>query len=399
MDPESEVIEYYNKLSKAVTNHEEWRTKKTLNLIAAENFASDQARRFLSSDLSNRYTSPDGFYRGTKYSDEVESLAVDIAKKLYRAKFADVRPLSGHTCSIILFLTFLKPGDKVVTCPPKFGGYPGSSELGLGPLLGLKNIYFPYDPAVMNIVPVETRQLLEKESPEMTVFGSSFIPFPYDIKSALPDSYNGLSAYDGSHVLGLIAGREFQQPLEEGCSVLVGSTHKTFFGPQGGIILSNDEGVFSVIKSKIFPGIVDNFHLNRVASLAYAMLELLKFGKAYANQVVRNSKALAVSLDEFGVPVRCSQVGFTKSHQVLLGYDETKSVEVANRLEEFDIITDSGIRLGTSEVTRHGMKEGEMEKIASIMADALNDKMRKKDEIRSRVQSLVSEFNRVEYTF
>ena len=122
---EDSVIENAKTLKRLVKDHENWRTKQTLNLMASENFASPEARHFLSTDLSNRYAARDRFYRGTRYTDEIESLAVDIAKKLYKTKFADVRPISGHTCSLILYLSFLKSGNKVVTCPPKYGGYPG----------------------------------------------------------------------------------------------------------------------------------------------------------------------------------------------------------------------------------------------------------------------------------
>lgn len=376
-------------------DHEKWRTN-TLNLIASENFASPATRNFLSSDLSNRYTARDHFFRGSKFTDEIESFAVDIAKRLFKAKYADVRPISGHTCSLILFLSFLKPGDSVVTCPPKYGGYSGSSELGLGQLLRLNSLYFPYDPEIMNIIPDGTISLLKKEDPQMTVFGSSFIPFPYEIRRSLPSDYRGATVYDGSHVMGLIAGGEFQQPLDEGCSVLMGSTHKSLFGPQGGLILSNDESLFSVIDSKIYPGIVDNIHWNRVAALAHSMLELLRFGRKYARQVVSNSRRLAKALDDLGVPVRCSAIGYTNSHQVLLGYDEKVSARIANMLEGADIITDIGIRLGTSEVTRHGMKAQEMEVIASLISDCVKNKASSAN-LKRRVHRLTKDFQEIEF--
>lgn len=388
---EAYIVEYISKLDRLVKDHENWRTKTTLNLLASENFASSRARSYLSSDLSNRYTARDKFYRGTKYADQIEQLAVELTKKVFRAKYADVRPLSGHTCSLILFMSLLKPGDKVVTCHPKYGGYPGSSGLGLGPLLHLKNLYFPYDSESMNILPARTRQFIANNSPPLIVFGSSFIPFPYEIRSSLPKDYKGVVAYDGSHVMGLIAGGGFQSPLDEGCGILMGSTHKTFFGPQGGLIVSNDEGIFTRLDSKVFPGIVDNIHLNRVASLCYALMELLRFGPEYASQVVRNSQALARSLDELGIRVKCRELGYTKSHQVLLDYDERKSVAIADRLERSDIIVDTGIRLGTSEVTRRGMKETEMENIAQIIADRIGLK-KSDEEIARRVHNLVKEF-------
>jgi glycine hydroxymethyltransferase len=394
---EERVTEYVRKLRKAVSNHEKWRTKTTLNLLASENFASPETRYYLSTDLSNRYSARDHFYRGTKFTDEIESLAVEIAKKLYNCKFADVRPISGHTCSLILYLSLLKPGNKVVTCPIKFGGYPGSSELGLGSLLSLRNLYFPYDPQAMNIIPTETSQMLALERPELTVFGSSFIPFPYEIKRSLPQDYGGVVAYDASHVMGLIAGGEFQQPLKEGCSIMMGSTHKSLFGPQGGLILSNDEQAFSRLDSKVHPGIVDNIHWNRVASLAFAMLELLKFGKKYATQVVNNSKALAKALDDLGVPVKCKAVGFTQSHQVLLGFGQVESPFVADKLQDVDIIADIGIRLGTSEVTRRGMRQNEMEVIAALVADGIRSS-KSKTELRNRVHRLVKEFDGLEFS-
>ncbi|MGI0085324.1 MAG: serine hydroxymethyltransferase, partial [Nitrososphaerales archaeon] len=224
-----------------------------------------------------------------------------------------------------------------------------------------------------------------------------FIPFPYDIKASLPSDYAGFRVYDGSHVMGLIAGGKFQDPLREECSVLMGSTHKSFFGPQGGLILSNDEEVFSKIDSKIYPGVVDNIHWNRVASLSFAMIELLKFGRDYSLQVIKNSKTLARSLDELGVPVKCKSLGFTNSHQVLLGYNEEESPRIANLLQECDIITDIGIRLGTSEVTRRGMKQEEMTKIAHIISDAVGRRVPKKETAR-RVHRLVREFGKVEYS-
>jgi glycine hydroxymethyltransferase len=394
---EDSVISYAREIRKKVREHEKWRNTRTLNLIASENYASRETRSFLSTDLSNRYSARDHFYRGTRFTDEIEELAIELAKKLYRAKFADVRSISGHTCSLIVFMSLLHAGNKIVTCPPKYGGYPGSSELGLGNLLSLKSLYFPYNPEIMNIIPSETNTLLATEKPEMTVFGSSFIPFPYEIKNSLPDGYGGFRVYDGSHVMGLIAGGVFQDPLREGCSLLMGSTHKSFFGPQGGLILSNDETVFSKIDSKVHPGIVDNIHWNRVASLSFALIELLKFGKQYAAQIVRNSQALAKSLSELHVPVRCESIGFTKSHQVLLGYDEKESVNVADFLQDRDIITDIGIRLGTSEITRRGMKEEEMKRIAHIISDAIF-KRDTRDETRRKVHKIVKDFSGLEYT-
>jgi glycine hydroxymethyltransferase len=394
---ESEIVAYFRKLRKIVKDHTEWRTRETLNLIPSENAASEETLSLLSTDFSNRYSSRDQFYRGTKYSDEIETLAKELARKLFRAKFADVRPLSGHLCSMIAFASLLRPGDKVVTCPPAYGGYPGSSEEGLGKIFRLRNLYFPFDPKEFNIIPEKTRRLVNLRKPRLVVFGASYILFPYKIDSSLPDHYEGEVGYDGSHVMGLIAGGAFQQPLSEGCDFLIGSTHKSMFGPQGGIILSNNQDIFQRMEESIYPGIVDNIHWNRVASLAYAEIELLKFGRNYAAQVIRNSKELARSLFDLGIKVKCPHLGFTKSHQALLDYDANTSRRLADIFEKAGIITDVAIRLGTSEVTRRGMKEEEMHRIAWLISDLVNGK-RNSESVRGSVKRLAREFSKLEFS-
>jgi glycine hydroxymethyltransferase len=205
-------------------------------------------------------------------------------------------------------------------------------------------------------------------------------------------------AYDGSHVLGLIAGGEFQDPLREGASMLFGSTHKSFFGPQGGIILADKEHG-EVIRRSIFPAFVDNAHWNRIAALALALAEMKEFGREYARQVVKNAQALARNLSEYGFPVACSSLGFTKSHQVYLDYGSFGGgTKIARKLEKANIITDCGIRLGTSEMTRRGMKQPEMRKIAEFITRVVKDG-EQPAKIKSEVMQFVGEFQEIKYCF
>ena len=268
---------YPERLSKVVRQHQEWRTKECLNLIPSENRGSPQMRSMFLADLGGRYNAPDRFYRGTKYADELLSITEEIARKVFGARYADVRSLSGHTADMAVLLSLTAAGDKILSVHPDNGGYPGITHLGLGSLLKLQNLYFPYDDRSVNIEPKESAQLIRSAGPKVVFFGSSFIPFPHPAKQ-LSNVADGTCVYDGSHVLGLIAGGEFQDPLREGCSLLIGSTHKSFPGPQGGIILSNDEEAFNRVAGKIHPGIVDNIHLDRVAALAVALIEMLQFG-------------------------------------------------------------------------------------------------------------------------
>lgn len=389
--------QYLSRLENAVKQHESWRTGECLNMIASENFSSPQTRGMLVSDFSNRYTAPDKFYRGTRFMDEVQALAEEVARKVYNAKYADVRPISGHSADLALLLTLVGRGDKIVSVGVENGGYPGISHLGLGKILGLKNLYFAFDDKGFNIDAKATKRLLEFEKPKLVIFGSSFIPFPQPVRevSATVDG-EAVCVYDGSHVMGLLAGGEFQDPLREGCSLLLGSTHKSLPGPQGGLILGNNEEIFRRVSSQIHPGIIDNVHWNRVAALAVSLLEMMQFGKQYAQAVVKNSQALGKGLASRGIPVKGAAQGYSKSHQVLLDCDKAKGELYAKRLEDSNIIIDNGGRVGTAEATRMGMGPAEMDEVAELMAVAIQGK-KPSDFTKKKVRSLIKEFKTPRY--
>ena len=383
-----------------VGKHEDWRVKDCLNLIPSENVMSPAVRSLLSSDLGHRYTSTDRFYMGTKFTDEIELFGEKLAKEVFEAETADLRSLSGHIANWIFLSTFAKPNDKVLCVSPDDGGYPGLWKEGLASLLRLRVVGFPFSKERTNIKADEAVQLVLREKPNIIVFGASMILFPHPVReiAEAADEVGALVGYDGSHVLGLIAGKTFQRPLKEGACVLYGSTHKTFFGPQGGIIVANREHGES-LKKHIFPMFVDNAHWNRIAALTLALAEMKAFGKPYAAQVVRNAQTLAKALSDYGFPVRCAEYGFTQSHQVLLDYGGYKQGRVvARRLERVNIIVDCGVRLGTCEATRRGMKESEMEKVAGFMKRCLMDKEEAK-KIKKPVMKFVREFQRLEYCF
>ena len=343
-------------------------------------------------DLGNRYSAPDKFYRGTRFLDEVQALAEDVARKVFNARYADVRPISGHTADMAVLLSLTQRGDAILSVNPQNGGYPGISHLGLGKLLGLKNLFFPFNDELVNIDAKGTRRLMESEKPSVVFFGSSFMPFPQPTREVSRGNDEPTFVYDGSHVMGLIAGGEFQDPLREGCSLLIGSTHKSFPGPQGGIIISNNEDAFSRVTGKLHPGIVDNIHWNRVAALAVTLIEMMQFGKDYAKSVVRNSQALGKNLDERGVKLRGVAQGYSKSHQLLLDYDSKKLEFHSARLEQANIIVDNGGRIGTSEMTRMGYGVVEMEEVAELLTLVILGK-KPANFVKTRVHSLVKRFS------
>jgi glycine hydroxymethyltransferase len=383
-----------------VEKHEEWRGRSCVNLIPSENVMSPQVRRLLSSELAHRYTAPNRFYMGTRFVDEVEAVGEGIARRLFKAEVADLRPLSGHVADWVFLANFTKRGDTLMCTSSEDGGYPGLWERGLPEYLGLRLEPFPFSKEEMNIEVEKAAERMIEVRPNAVIFGASLFLFPHPVEelAKLAKKVGAHVGFDGSHVMGLIAGERFQSPLREGASALFGSTHKTFFGPQGGILLANKE-YGETLKERIYPAFVDNAHWNRIAALALALGEMEKFGKAYAAQVIRNAQALAKALHDSGFPVVGSELGFTMSHQVLLNYGGyKKGREIASNLEKANIIVDCGVRLGTCETTRRGMKEPEMAKIAELIKQAVVDK-RPPSEVKKDVERLAKEFQRVEYCF
>lgn len=389
-----------NEILNLVNKHEEWRGKQCLNLIPSENVMSPAVRGLLASDLAHRYTARDRFYMGTRFTDEIEQYGEKIAKELFKAEIADLRPLSGHIADLTVLANFAERGDTLMCASPENGGYPGMWKEGLAGLFKLQTLPFPFSKHDWNIEVEKAKETLMRVKPKIVIFGGSLILFPHPVKDlAKVARENGaFVGFDGSHVMGLIAGEQFQDPLREGAHALFGSTHKSFFGPQGGIILADKEHG-ELLKEKIYPAFVDNAHWNRIAALTLALAEMKEFGKAYAKQIVRNSQALAEALSDFGFPVTCEHLGFTRSHQVIMDYGNyDKGRAVAERLQRANIIADCVVRIGTCEVTRRGMKEKDMLKIAELLKRTIIDN-ENPDSVKKDVAKLSAEFQKTEYCF
>ncbi|MBN1330185.1 MAG: hypothetical protein JXA54_11990 [Candidatus Heimdallarchaeota archaeon] len=375
--------------------------KEGINLVASENCSSPLVRSMLASDLVNRYSAD--FYGGTTFIQKIITKTESLVRELFDADFTNISPLSGNLCDLTLIYGLTKQNNKIMLVNSgENGGYPLDIDF-----FGRKKITFSYSIKDMNILINENIEAIKKLKPSLVIFGSSFIPFPHPIKEITSEFINQKSitfAYDGSHVLGLIAGKQFQDPLREGCSVLVGSTHKSFPGPQGGLIVTNDmnqNDLFSsILDLNLEKGIrlVDNKHPNRIAALGIATLEMIEFGQAYAQQIVKNSKALAKALYENGVPVKFKHLDYTESHQIILeSINYEHSIEIRDRAAKIGLFFDAGIRLGTSEVTRMGMSELEMKEIADIIARVYFDDI--SSEISRRVKDLARIFSKPMYCF
>lgn len=418
----------YNKIFSKLREHNKW-FENSIPLIASENIPSPAVREAIISDFGNRYAEGwpgERVYAGCTYIDEVEFECMKLARKLYKSKFADVRPISGVVANLVVYSAFTSPGDVMLAPSIPAGGHisHGKREHSgtAGLVHGLEIEFYPFDAQEMTIDVDKSKQKVKdlKKSgrlPKMAMFGGSLFLFPHPVKE-LADFLKGYGMhvnYDAAHVAGLIAGGKFQDPLREGADTMTMSTHKTLFGPQGGLVLGSKDHE-EAIKKATFPGVTSSHHIHHMAAKAVAFAEALEFGRDYASQVIKNAKALAEALNGAGFKVLGESRGFTESHQIavnVLNYSNGGKVEAD--LEKANIIVNrqlipgdikagrnyfhpGGIRLGVSEITRLGMKKSEMREIADYIKQVVIDKKDPK-KISSKIKSLRKGFQKVRYCF
>jgi len=420
--------ESYNKVFTMLKDHNKL-FENSIPLIASENIPSPAVREAIISDFGNRYAEGwpgERVYAGCVYIDKVEFECMRLAKKIFKAEFADVRPISGVVANLVVYSAFTNPGDIMLAPSIPAGGHisHGKKEHSgtAGLVHGLEIEFYPFDAEEMTIDVDKTKKKIQdlkkaKRLPKMAMFGGSLFLFPHPVKelSSFLKSYGMHINYDAAHVAGLIAGGMFQDPLREGTDTVTMSTHKTLFGPQGGMVLSFEKYA-EAIKKATFPGLTSSHHIHHMAAKAITFAEVLEFGKDYARQVIKNAKALAEYLNGFGFKVLGERRGFTKSHQIVfsvLDYSDGGKIEV--ELEKANIIVNrqlipgdiragrnyfhpGGIRLGTSEITRLGMRQADMKDIASFIKQIVIDKKDPK-KILSKIKSFRKDFQKVHYCF
>ena len=413
-----------------------WRQTQTINLIASENTPSEAVRRVQHSDFMGRYAEGhpnkgnqvNRYYQGTRYIDQIERMAHDEIIELFRVKQADVRPISGNAANTALALSVLRGGDTIIANSTDAGGHISHGTVGVfgrriqnrGQVLRLgaaNSVHLQYLPLTEDHYHVDaqkTIELIDQVSPQLVIMGKSLFLFPEPVTevAAFCKTKDIPLLYDGAHVLGLIAGGQFQSPLHEGATWMTGSTHKTFPGPQRGVILGNieepeaEKKYWQAADRGVFPGSSSNHHLNTLPALLVATREMKQYGREYATQIIRNAQALGQSLDELGTPVEARDFGYTRSHMIAVNVAQWDGgVEVAKRLEESDIILNynmlpgdsdprnpSGLRIGVSEMTRFGMKEQAMGEVAQLLHDGIRGK-----NVKEQVNALRARYQEMQY--
>lgn len=421
-------------LAQKIEQNNRWRQEESFNLIPSETTPSLLVKLCEISDPAGRYAEHRTmkgeeiyFYQGTDFIRDVE---VETQKELgqyFGCSDVELRPISGQMANEVVFKGMVRfinrnrpegqPMRKmrlVMNNELTKGGHLSSQPMGAlfnfveeDPKTGKENVLnFP----VSQDNPYKTDlgklgELLEKHRPELIIFGKSMFlyPEPVGFIARVVKSWpeRPVIMYDMAHVLGLYGA--FQEPFREGADVVTGSTHKTFFGPQRGIIAGNFpsgsplRNLWLDVKSRAFPGSTSNHHLGTLLALLMATYEMNAFKEEYQTRVRQNAKAFARALKNNGVPVEGDeQDGFTETHQVLIrvrAYGPAQ--EIARRLEENNIVTNyqalpddetfldaSGIRTGVQEMTRFGMVEKDFDALAGYIADVVIGNKKVKEEVR-----------------
>lgn len=392
-----------------------------LPMIASENIISPMVRRATNSDLHGRYA--EGlpgrrYYQGCDDFDDIESLGIKLAKEVFNANFANIQSTSGTVSNIAALKALAKPGEKITAVSTADGGHISHARMGAVGLRGLDLHTYPWDEDRMEPDVDAACALIRELEPSLALVGQSVFLFPTPLRE-MADAAHEVGArvmYDGAHVLGLIAGGVFQDPLREGADVMTGSSHKTFPGPQGGFLISDsdDEKFQRRLNSAIFPGTNSSYHLHHVAGKVVALAEFAEFGGAYARDIVANAKAFGEALAAEGFDVLAEERGYTASHQILTRHGELDSgagAKAARLLEDAGIITNmnmlpgdtkalhpSGLRLGVQELTRLGMGTDEMQDVARLYARVLL-KGEDASSVKRAVSTLKSEYQTVQYCF
>jgi len=421
-------------INKAVENHN-WRQNQCINLIPSEQSVSPMTKRLCMLDPSGRYAEHKQvkafkeadifFYQGTDFILEVEKLLDEQMRLYLGCTEVESRLVSGQMANTAVFsalVDFINRADR--KSEQRRIRYAMNNHIIKGGHLSAQPMGALRDfvardpktekPAVVNfpVLPenhykidvAACEEIIERYKPELIILGKSVVlhPEPVAEMRALTEQYcpDAIIMYDMAHVLGLV-GPYFQQPFKEGADIVTGSTHKTFFGPQRGIIGANyarlDLGYqfFEAIQRRAFPGSVSNHHLGTLLGLLMAAYEMNHFKDKYQKAVIDNAKTFAVALHDCGLDVAGDQeVSYTQTHQVIVNVGYSIGPKIAARLEDNNIITNyqacpeeegftasGAIRIGVSEMTRFGMEADDFKTLAEIISDLIINKKNVKDKI------------------
>ncbi len=364
--------------------------RECFNLNPATNVMNPRAEALLASGIGSR---PSLGYPGDKYEmgleaiEEIEVICAELCAQVFDAKYAEIRVPSGALANLYGFMATCQPGDTIIAPPATIGGHVTHHQDGCAGLFGVKTVNAPVDVDGYTLDIDALRGLARDIRPKLITVGGSLNLFEHPVAEvrAIADEVGAKVLFDAAHQCGIIAGKAWRNPLAEGAHLMTMSTYKSLGGPAGGLIVSNDAPLIERLDAIAFPGMTANFDAAKSAALAMTMLDWIDHGSAYAERMIALSKALAVALDDEGLPVFAKARGFTASHQFAIeaapyggGQAASKTLRKAGflacgiGLPLPDVQGDmNGLRIGTPELARWGVTPDHAPELASLIAQAL----------------------------
>ncbi|WP_075884037.1 hypothetical protein [Candidatus Protochlamydia sp. W-9] len=361
---------------------------KSIRLVASENLPDIRDRVPYILDLYARYAFAGNHDETTGYFPqynlrEIEILTREIAAICLNAKYVNVRPISGMSCMLTAIAALTQKGDLVMSLAPHHGGH-GETK-GILKTLGLESKHLPFDTDRWQLDIESLRNLSDLPRVRLVYLDLCMVLFPqpiFELKKILPKKAK--IVYDASHVLGLLSGGLFQDPLAEGADVLVGSTHKTLPGPHKGIIATNNYLLATKIDATSYH-FTSHHHIADVACLGLVLERGRHFFQQYGKKIIENAQMMGKILSNRGIKVEFAKYNYTQTHQIWLDLGDLDNVNrVTKNLYEIDILLNSvsipslqgrwGIRIGTQEITHLGIKEEGLKELSHIIADVALEK-------------------------
>ena len=393
--------------------------EECVNLYPGTNILTPTVAVLLGSTLASRAAEghPGAKYQtGLGWVEEAEVIATELIRRVFDARYAEVRGLSGSMANSAVLNSLTEPGDTIFSFTAPVGGHISHSPIGVAGYRRLDIHNIPYDVENWTIDMDALRREVREHPPRLIILGGSLILFGYPVREVrdLADEVGAYVMYDAAHVAGMIAGGVWQHPLKEGAHVMTASTYKSFGGPPGGIVVTDDPEIARAVDRAIFPGMTANFHTNRMAALMAAASDVLKCGSDYARACHTNAKALAEAFHREGLSVAGYERGSTQGHMLALDVRQQGMAKAAAlALESAHIICNfnlmpwdplkvarnpSGLRMAVHEITRWGMGEEEMPAIAEFFRQILLDG-KSPEQVRPVVKAFKERFDRLHYCF
>jgi len=382
------------------------------NLNPAANVMNPRAEALLASGLGSR---PSLGYPGDKYEtgleavEEIEVIAAELCAEIFNARYAEIRVPSGALANLYGFMAICKPGDSIIVPPGSIGGHVTHHTAGCAGLYHLDIHEAPIDADGYTIDIAALRDLTKKVNPKLITVGGSLNLFAHPVAEirAIADDVDATVLFDAAHQCGIIAGKQWPNPLDQGAHLMTMSTYKSLAGPAGGLIVTNDAELAERLDAIAFPGMTANFDAAKSAALAVTMLDWRDHGTDYAVAMAKVASALATSLDELGVTVFAKSKGFTTSHQFALEAERYGGGQTASRvLRDSGFLTCgiglpvaevdgdmNGLRIGASELVRWGVGEEHV----PLLADYISRSLAGEKGLADQVAEFRAEFDRIAF--